>query len=331
MSADEPLLTIAIPTYNRSNHLAQLLASLTPQLETESRVELLISDNASQDDTPAVVESFQKKGLRCRYLRNASNIGADANFLQCFEEAKGTYVWIFGDDDVLQPSGLRIALTLLDSDVYDLVHISYSSFLGDAIPPVGQFSGRYTVYRRPEDLARRVHVSFTFISANIVNKRRISGLEHRPFADLLNTNFIQLAWVYTALDHHRQSAVIHDPIVAGRGDNSGGYELFRIFGPNLKAITDEWLSCEKVKWPITNAALQRFLPAYIIRAREAPGSYVREDPHRVLRPVFGRQMRYWILAYPLIFLPSKLAKLWLLMVRVVNKIDLMAGNQMLRL
>ena len=88
MQPDRPLLTIAIPTYNRSACLAQLLEALAPQLMGESRVELIVSDNASPDDTSAVVAAFRDKGFALNYSRNETNIGADANFIKCFELAQ---------------------------------------------------------------------------------------------------------------------------------------------------------------------------------------------------------------------------------------------------
>ena len=85
LSSERPLLTIAIPTYNRSESLALLLEILAPQLDGESRVELVISDNASSDDTSAVVASFQNRGLKLIYSRNETNLGADANFVRCLD------------------------------------------------------------------------------------------------------------------------------------------------------------------------------------------------------------------------------------------------------
>ncbi len=67
MLPERPLLTIAIPTYNRSGCLAELLAMLAPQLAGETRVELVISDNASFDDTPTVIKSFRGNGLDLTY------------------------------------------------------------------------------------------------------------------------------------------------------------------------------------------------------------------------------------------------------------------------
>src|ERR1700751_3880179 len=99
-------LTIAIPTYNRASCLGELLSALADQLQNEPRVELMISDNASPDATSQVVQDFMLRGLNIRYIRNTQNIGADANFLQCFEQARGKYVWLLSDDDLIVPGGI---------------------------------------------------------------------------------------------------------------------------------------------------------------------------------------------------------------------------------
>lgn len=124
----KPLLTIAIPTYNRAACLKDLLSVLADQMKDESRVELIVSDNASPDETPSVIQDFVARGLRVRYMRNPQNIGPDANFLQCFEQAMGKYVWIFSDDDLIVPGGLAKLLSYCASAEYDLIWVSNYPF-----------------------------------------------------------------------------------------------------------------------------------------------------------------------------------------------------------
>ena len=128
---DRPLLTIAIPTWNRAPLLAGLLEVLLGELRHESRVELLVSDNASTDGTAELLANYQRRGLEMRILRNRSNIGADGNILQCFEEARGKYVWIFSDDDLIQPGSMERVVRVLSGNEYDLVCIRYYSFTGE--------------------------------------------------------------------------------------------------------------------------------------------------------------------------------------------------------
>ena len=330
MASERPLLTIAIPTYNRSRYLARLLAALAPQIAGDSRVELLISDNHSPDDTPSIVESFRQGGASFRYLRNETNIGSDGNFLQCFESAQGKYVWLFGDDDLPEPGSVQRILSILSAEEYDLVHLAVRNFKGDYTPSRKPFRGRASTFRRAEDLARRVHVSFTFITGNIINKDRVSAVEHLPFSDLLGSNLMQLAWVYTALEHHRRSLLIRDRLIASQTENTGGYQLCKVFGPNLKAISDRWLTSQRVKQHIVDGTLQMFLPGCLLGLRENSGMFASDDPHLMLRPVFGHNLRYWIFDFPLVRLPLTVAKRWMFALRVVNKLDRMTGNRLFR-
>jgi abequosyltransferase len=327
--SDRPLLTFAVPTWNRAKYLATLLTALAPQIIGENRVELLISDNATPDETPDVVRSFQDQGLTIRYIRNETNVGPDSNFLQCFDLASGKYLWIFGDDDVLEPGGLKRVLDHLSGDEeYDLVFIRPSGFTGTYKPKDPGSRKGFRVFERPEDLACEVHVFFTFLSGNIVNKDRILAYPHRDFKELVGTNLVQLSWVYTALEHHRRSLVIHDPLITALTNNIGGYALFTVFGPTLKRITEAWLTADSVKGPILRGTLQAFLPTFILSELEQPDS---QDPHKTLRLAYGQYFQYWLFDYPLMRLPKSLRRVWLLGTRALNKADKIVGNPLLRL
>ncbi len=76
----KPLLSICIPTYNRSGLLKETLDSLVVQPEFAcGRVEIVISDNASTDGTQALCEEYLQKYPGLRYFRNAENV-RDRNF-----------------------------------------------------------------------------------------------------------------------------------------------------------------------------------------------------------------------------------------------------------
>jgi abequosyltransferase len=330
-SPASPLLTIAIPTYNRARYLERLLTTLADQILSESQIELIVSDNASPDETPGVVDRFKLRGLPILYLRNQSNLGPDRNVLQCYEEARGKYVWILGDDDFVRPGGIAKVLSHLRAQEYDLVYIASVAFTDAALPPAHVPDLGFEVFERADLLARRVNIFFTFISGNIVNKERISSVPHRPFSELIGTHLSPLGWVYAAVDHHRRSLVIRDPLVAALAGNTGGYRLFEVFGPNLKRITDERIRSSRVRRAVLNGALQRFFPVFLITQKAADAGFVRENPHQILAPVFGGNFRYWFFDYPITWMPPVLAKCWLLMVRVINRVDTILGNPMLGL
>ena len=327
----KPLLTIAIPTFNRAQYLMELLSILSSELRDEPRVELLISDNASGDETPRVVQGFVEHGLRVCYLRNELNIGADANFAQCFEKARGKYVWILGDDDVLAQGAIATILTYLEAESYDLVHVNYFTFSDSHAPKTASRSGKALRITNPARFARRVNVLLTFISSNIVNRERVlmSGYDKLP--SLVGTSLVQLSWTYAALNIFERGMFISQQLVGMRVDNTGGYKLLEVFGPTFKRITEQRLHSEGVKRAILNGVAQRFWPGILLMYRSSAMRFASEaSPQEVLTPVFRDNFRYWSFAYPIIALPLALAKCWYLIVRVINRLDKAAGFVLLR-
>ena len=76
-------LTIAITTRNRAAFIGQTLDTILSQLTDE--VELLVLDGASTDDTPAVMEGYQRRFPRLRYVRQDVNNGPDRDFSRSVE------------------------------------------------------------------------------------------------------------------------------------------------------------------------------------------------------------------------------------------------------
>jgi glycosyltransferase involved in cell wall biosynthesis len=111
----QTLLTIAIPTYNRAVHLdAQLqwaVASINGRWE---QCQLLVSDNASADQTQAVCEKWRARlGDRLHLVRQPNNLGLAGNIAFCINHAAGEYVWTVSDDDVMRPDAVTTVLATL--------------------------------------------------------------------------------------------------------------------------------------------------------------------------------------------------------------------------
>jgi glycosyltransferase involved in cell wall biosynthesis len=98
-----PRFTVAIPTYNRAHFLPYTLSCLLQQ--TYCDFEIVVSDNASTDDTYDVVRQFRDK--RIRYVRQAQLLSAGDNFGACADMAQGDWIVFNQDDDVLCPHFLE--------------------------------------------------------------------------------------------------------------------------------------------------------------------------------------------------------------------------------
>lgn len=330
----KPLLTIAIPTYNRARFLRELLSVLFDQLIAEPRVELIVSDNASSDETPAVVCESQKRGLQIRYIRNDTNLGADGNILQCFEQARGKYVWIFGDDDVVATGTIdKILPYLVDKD-YDLVYVSAYPIECPDKPRTLKAPAAAIEIGDVEIFVTKVHVLLTFISSNIVNKDRVLAFSAQPlspFRTLLGTSLVQLGWIYTALNGYERGLYVSERLVGGRSNNTGGYKVLQAFGPNLSDVTEKWLRDRVLQRLIINGALQTFWPAFLLNFRSLSDKFVQESaPDKILTPVFKKNFRYWLFVYPMLITPPAIAKCWLFVLRVLNKTDRLLGSVLMK-
>ncbi len=158
-----PILSICVPTYNRGPFLPDLLNSIVAQIAglppalAALGVEVVISDNASHDDTQERIKPFCA-ALALTYVRQSENIGPDRNFMAAVASACGKFCWLMGSDDVVEQGGLeRVMRAAAEWDVAGLsVNYHRRSFdLGktsDIRPPVRYredivVDGRELIYR----------------------------------------------------------------------------------------------------------------------------------------------------------------------------------------
>lgn len=106
-----PTVTVCIPTYNRAELLRQSLQSVLWQ--SYGDFEVLVSDNASTDDTEKVVRDLGDP--RVVYDRNPENIGLFANLSRCLRLGSGRYRVVLPDDDLMLPGNLERKVAFLDA------------------------------------------------------------------------------------------------------------------------------------------------------------------------------------------------------------------------
>jgi glycosyltransferase involved in cell wall biosynthesis len=109
-----PLVSIGLPVYNGANYLRTAVETVLSQ--TYRNLELIISDNASTDETWRICEEIAARDPRVRILRNEQNVGAARNYNIVFEAARGKYFKWAAHDDVLAPSFIARAVDVLERD-----------------------------------------------------------------------------------------------------------------------------------------------------------------------------------------------------------------------
>lgn len=113
-SPAQPFISIGLPVFNGERYLAEALDSLLAQ--TINDFEIIISDNASTDDTQTICAYYLAKDSRVIYHRQPQNLGAAFNFNYVFSQARGVYFKWAAHDDILAPTFLERCLEVLDEN-----------------------------------------------------------------------------------------------------------------------------------------------------------------------------------------------------------------------
>lgn len=318
---NQPLLTIAIPTYNRATFLDLCLKRISEEIACLSEdqrclVKIYVSDNASTDGaTPKVIAQYQGMWAGTfDVVRNPVNVGPDKNIAQCYDSAVTPYVWIMGDDDVLLPGALGMVLSQILKEEIDILYVNNYWFKDSykEKPRRKERNGTLS-FRSAAEFTRCTNVMLTFISGLIV--RSGIGLNYR--SELTASNLVQLSWVLPLLRDGKNFMIIEDWVVAAQGSNSGGYGLVKVFGSNLVRITNEILKdMPAVAGAIQNGTIVNFFTGFILDIRKGSSKFSEKNMSVGLGKAFGDNWRYYVFLAPLIRLPLPIASYYNLFLKV---------------
>ena len=111
-----PLVSVIIPSYNHAPYVGQAVASALAQ---SVRVEVLVRDDASTDDSWDVLQAIDDP--RVRIWRNDVNLGAHETLQRALADARGDYLAILNSDDRYAPDRLAQCVRMIEEVGCDLV------------------------------------------------------------------------------------------------------------------------------------------------------------------------------------------------------------------
>jgi len=132
MSDANPVVSVCIPTYKGASTIGAAIDSVLAQ--SFGDFELIVIDDGSPDETPAVVTA--RTDRRLRLLRNPKNLGPEGNWNRCLELARGEYVKLLPHDDLLHPNCLERQVKVLADDLEHRIALVFCS--RDVIGPDGR-------------------------------------------------------------------------------------------------------------------------------------------------------------------------------------------------
>jgi glycosyltransferase involved in cell wall biosynthesis len=112
--SSRPFISVLLPCYNQARYLSQAIESVLSQQNADW--ELVISDDASTDNSAEIIRTFAARDPRIRFYLQRPNLGMAANWNWCLRNASGRYVkFLFGDDFHSAPDALATLGTALDA------------------------------------------------------------------------------------------------------------------------------------------------------------------------------------------------------------------------
>lgn len=129
-----PVVSIGLPVFNGGKTLGTVFDTLLGQSFID--FELIVSDNASTDDTRSICASYAERDWRIRYVRQEKNEGAEENFRYVFSQSRGEYFMWAAADDVRSSDFLAVNLDFLRSHPEYVGSTSPVRFEGGAFDPI---------------------------------------------------------------------------------------------------------------------------------------------------------------------------------------------------
>lgn len=217
-----PILSIAIPAYDRVAELKYALERFVEQIEGrfEDEVEIRISDDCSPGDSLAEVRAFCSRYSFLHYRRYDDNIGLERNLVRCTEKCTGEFLWLFGDDDFLErDTAIETVLDHLKTGMHDMLVLnrtrrdaSLSKLLHENWMKVDPDSS-ITFSGLSEFALRFGFISVVgFISVNVFRR---SPFLRTDFEKYMGTMYPHLGGLFEAF-HDRPTLLVGEPLVCHR-------------------------------------------------------------------------------------------------------------------
>jgi abequosyltransferase len=221
---DKYLLSICIPTYNRSKILDNTLTKLFSNPDFDfGKIEVIVSDNCSTDDTALIVAKFPF----AKYFCNTENV-RDANFSIALNYATGTYIRLFNDTISFKHGRLHTLLKRIESALdsnqnvffYDNTYFNKNS---------------QRLLNGTNEYAKEVSFYATWI-ANFGSWRK----DFRSLKDkdkYVKLQLVQVDWSYQIAQNGKKTIIYFDELFEIEEiSKKGGYNIFRVFVTNYLQI-----------------------------------------------------------------------------------------------
>ena len=142
-TADGPLVSVGLPVFNGESFLRGAMDSILGQ--SHANLELIVSDNASEDGSAAIAEEYAARDPRVRFFRQPRNIGATRNYNFVAARARGKYMKWASANDYCDAAMFASCVEVLESDAGVVLCYGRTRLVDEATGAVRSFDGDFQI------------------------------------------------------------------------------------------------------------------------------------------------------------------------------------------
>jgi len=173
--SNQPLLSVVIVSFNGSDHIEECLESLRASSPLDT-TEICVADNASSDDTVAIVEQFAATCPNVKVIRSDRNLGYAGGVNFALPHVTGRYVAVLNQDMVVEEDWLTQSVELLESD--------------RGIGAVSPMMALYSNPQRINSIGQNVHVTGLGFNRWLGRPRELAGEAPFPVSGIHGGAFL---------------------------------------------------------------------------------------------------------------------------------------------
>jgi len=163
------LVSICIPTYNRAGMVRKAIESALSQ--TYTNIEILVVDDASNDDIESVIAGYNNEKLH--FFKNKRNLGQFGNFNRCIELSKGKYIHILHSDDYIDSNFISISVDFMESHPNVMMTCGTAIFINSNKQSKVAVSDHDIIYPAQEGFRKILEDGNFIVCPSVVIKREV--------------------------------------------------------------------------------------------------------------------------------------------------------------
>lgn len=270
-----PVLSICIPTYNRAGYLYFTLKSIVEQeiFQTTDDVEIVISDNFSNDLTEKIVKIFiEKYPDKIIYNKNEKNI-CDENFEKVLKIANGEVLKLHNDNFVFIEGSLSKIVNMIKENREQKPVLFFAN--GNSRVNESKLCNNF------DEFVEAASYLTTWIASFSIWREDFEKFE--DFSKNVETQLMQTDVVFRFCAEGRQIYVVNDEIFEGQSVlKKGGYNIPKIFGKNYLYLLKPYVKNSKLNKKVYEhekkvLLLNHIIPMKFSSSRREAGWQFKDD------------------------------------------------------